>query len=105
MRVDLYFAGRFILWQLLSTVRVAQEFLALAYTIDHAQCGDSGPRLWSLILWLRQLQHSHYTWQSLSEVTDETPKLQQNGSSDCVLGVHGVRQSQVTRASCSFVRV
>jgi hypothetical protein len=36
MRVDLYFAGRFILWQLLSAVRVAQEFLALAYTIDQS---------------------------------------------------------------------
>ena len=36
MRVDLYFAGRFILWQSLSAVKVAQEFLALAYTIDQS---------------------------------------------------------------------
>jgi hypothetical protein len=96
--------GRPILWQSLSPLRVDHTWRLLC-TLQVAQCGDSGPRLWSLILWLRQLQHSHYTWQSLSAVTDETPKLQQNGSSDCVLGVHGVRQSQVTRASCSFVRV
>ena len=72
------------------------------YTLAVAQCGDTCPRvpciglyyrrsiLWqSLILWLRQLQHSHYTlavalyfglvsysirtipWQSLSAGTDD----------------------------------
>jgi hypothetical protein len=51
LRVDLYFGVCFVLCKLLSAVTVVQGFGS-----------RSRPILWqSLILWLRQLQHSHYT--------------------------------------------